>query len=79
MLVNNTPFAADVGTELLLRICVKTEDDLIELPVEVVASNVDRDLTTRSLGMSVKFRCLSPEQRAFVRELLEAAAASDGK
>ncbi len=64
-----TPFAAELGTELVLRISIESTGDVIELPAVVVTNNVEDGFTTGNLGMGLRFRTLSPEQKARIHQL----------
>jgi uncharacterized protein (TIGR02266 family) len=66
-----TPFAAEVGTELILRIHIRATGEDLEVPGVVVSNNIADDQTTSNLGMGVRFGNLSDEQRASLDALYE--------
>ncbi len=68
----NTAFGPSVGEELMVVIAV-ADDERVEVPCEVVTNNVDSALTTRRLGVGVKFKIQSPEQREAVDRLFAEA------
>ena len=73
----NTPFAPDVGTTFMLIIQIDETGESVEVPCEVVSTNVDSALSSRHLGMGVKFIGLGSDQRRAVDELFAAALGHD--
>ena len=65
-----TPFAAEIGTELVLRIRLASSERSYEMPGVVVTNNVGDGFTTRSLGMGVHFRPTNAQQRNDLEELV---------
>jgi len=74
-----TPFAPEIGTELVLRIHIHTTQQDLELSGVVATNNVSDGFSTDLLGMGVHFVSLTPEQRLALDKLLacsESAARS---
>jgi len=69
----NTPFAAELGTQLVLKVKISETGDLAEIPCEVVSANVDADLSHSKVGMGLKFKSLSPAQKGDLKKLFEKA------
>jgi uncharacterized protein (TIGR02266 family) len=59
-----TPFAAEVGTELVLRIHIQSSSVDLEVPGVVASNNVSDGHSTGVLGMGVRFGNLSEEQKS---------------
>lgn len=64
-----TPFTAEIGTELELRVRIGSTGEVIELPAVVVTNNVANGFATADLGMGMRFRGLSVEQKARIHQL----------
>ncbi len=73
----NTPFAAEIGTELTLCIQVADSDDALDLHCEVVSTNIGDGFSTGELGMGVKFTSLDSQGRRAVDQLLAAALGAE--
>ncbi len=69
-----TPFAAEVGTELVLRIHIQSSGVDLEVPGAVVSNNVSDGYSTGVLGMGVRFGNLTEEQRSALDAVYERAA-----
>ncbi|MCP4908594.1 MAG: hypothetical protein GY910_26770 [bacterium] len=69
-----TPFAAGVGTKLLIRIILELEGEAADPPAAVVASIIQdaHTLSTKSMGMSVKIQKPTPAQGAGISEIFDA-------
>jgi len=68
-----TPFAAEVGTELILRIHIQATGEDLEVPGVVVSNNIGENQTASTLGMGVRFGDLTDEQGASLDTLYEQA------
>ena len=66
-----TPFAAEVGTELILRIHIQATGEDLEVPGIVVSNNIGGDQSTSRFGMGVRFGNLTDEQRTRLDALYE--------
>ena len=51
----NTPFAPDVGTELVVLMHIESENLTLEVPATVVSNNIGDGLSTTALGMGLRF------------------------
>jgi Tfp pilus assembly protein PilZ len=65
----NTPFAPEIGTELVLCVRILTTQQLFELPGVVASNNVSDGFSTELLGMGVHFKRLEPETRLALDDL----------
>lgn len=74
----NSPFSPEVGTTFMLVIQVDTTGESVEVPCEVVSTNLADNLTSQQLGMGVKFVGLGSEQRRAVDELFAEALGHEG-
>jgi uncharacterized protein (TIGR02266 family) len=69
-----TPFAAEVGTELILRIHIRATGEDLEVPGVVVSNNLGETQTASNFGMGVRFENLTDEQCKSLDALYEQAA-----
>ena len=69
----HTPFAPEIGTELVLRVQIRAPRQTVELPGVVSSNNVSNGFSTDYLGMGVHFSKLEPEQRLALDELFALA------
>ena len=65
----NTPFAPEIGTELVLVLRIVKDDRSYDLPGVVSSNNVSDGFSTDLLGMAVHFKKLEPEIRLAIDEL----------
>jgi hypothetical protein len=65
----STPFAPEIGTELVLRVRIASSGRVIDLPGVVVSHNVGDGFETGELGMGVRFRSLDDDQQRAIEEL----------
>lgn len=65
-----TPFAAEIGTTLVLSISIHSTGEVLDLPVEVVTNNMGDGFSTTAFGMGVKFVALSTSQKTAVHNLM---------
>jgi Tfp pilus assembly protein PilZ len=65
----NTPFAPEIGTELVLRVRIHTTQQTLELPGVIASNNVSGGFSTEFLGIGVHFRKLEPETRLALDDL----------
>ncbi len=72
-----TPFAPEIGTELVLCIHVRSTGESVELPGIVVSNNVGDGFSTAELGMGVRLRRLDAEQRAWAERVGAIAPVED--
>jgi uncharacterized protein (TIGR02266 family) len=68
-----TSSAAEVGTELILRIHIRATGEDLEVPGVVVSNNIGQNQATSNLGMGVRFGNLTVEQCASLDVLYEQA------
>ncbi len=73
-----TPFAAEVGTTLILLLQIQDTGESVEVPGVVVTNNVADGFSTARMGMGVRFEGLSEQQQEWVDSLLvDSAAGAD--
>jgi len=75
----STPFAAEIGTDLILRIFVEESGERVDIPCEVVSNNVGNDFTTEVLGMGLKFKGLTSDQLQAVRNMFQLALGEEAE
>ena len=74
-----TPFAAEVGTEFVLRIHIESSDKHLEVPAVVVSSNMGDGCNPGVPGMGMRFGNLTEEQRSELDAVYERAVADEGE
>lgn len=70
----NTAFPPDFGTRLELKLCIESTRQILQVPVEVVSSNVGEDFQTGQLGMGVRFLPMPKDLRKQLDDFYEALA-----
>jgi Tfp pilus assembly protein PilZ len=69
----DTPIVLAIGESFTLCIRVGATGERVDVPCEVVSSNVGPDFDVPSTGIGVKFGTLGPEQREAIDELFATA------
>ena len=64
-----TPFAPEIGTEVVLCVRIHTTQQTFRLPSVVATNNVSDGFSTDLLGMGVHFKKLEPETRLALDDL----------
>ncbi len=67
----NTPFPPEPGTRLELKIRIESTAETLQVPVEVVSSNVGEGFKTGELGMGVRFLPMRDEVRKKLDDFYE--------
>ncbi len=67
----NTAFPPDPGTRLELRLSIESTAETLQVPVEVVSTNVGEGFKTGELGMGVRFLPMPDEVRKKLDDLYE--------
>ena len=52
-----------------MKVRIASTGEEIELPATVVTNNVANNFTTQTLGMGLRFKTLSPAQRAWIHNV----------
>lgn len=68
-----TPFPPEIGATFVLILKVDATGESVEVPCEVVSTNIDGALSSRQLGMGVKFIGLGSDQKRAVESMFAAA------
>ena len=71
----DTPFTVPVGRSFVALIRIASTGEEIDLPCEVVSSNLGSDRSTVGMGMGLVFRGLSEDRLSRLRALRAAGSA----
>ena len=69
----NTPFAPEIGTELVMLVRIHARGETLPLPGVVATNNVSDGFSTDLLGMGIHFGKLEPEVRLKIDDLFAQA------
>ena len=69
----STSLAAEIGSQFMLCIRVDETGEAVDVPCEIVSSNMGVDLSATEDGMGLKFMRLNAGQREAVDKLMAAA------
>ena len=74
----DTPFTLRVGRGFVARIRIASTGEEIDLPCEVVSSNLASDHVTAGMGMGLRFKGLSEDRLSQLRALRAASSGDSG-